>query len=64
MPNSNDNQDLEQGNESRNNHPGINKDKKENHQEDENNFTSDNLKGKKVDADPLKESEKPADVDV
>ena len=30
--------------------------------QDENNFTSDNQKGKKVDGDPEKESDKPAEV--
>jgi hypothetical protein len=58
MPNSNDNQDLEQDKKEDQNESQ----KKEGDLKDANNFTSDNLKGKKVDADPSKESEKPADV--
>lgn len=61
MPNSTDNQDLKQDDDVKNK-GGSNEKGKQNAQGDENNFTSDNLKGKKVDADPSKESDKPADV--
>jgi hypothetical protein len=59
MPNSNDNQDLEQDKVKDNQKDQGNK---EGDLKDAGNFTSDNQKGKKVDADPTKESEKPADV--
>jgi hypothetical protein len=59
MPNSNDNQDLEQDKVKGNQNDSA---KKEGDLKDAGNFTSDNQKGKKVDADPSKESEKPADV--
>ena len=61
MPNSNDNQDLEQD-KIKDDKNGLNENVKENAQSDMNQFTSDNLKGKKVDADPEQESDKPADV--
>ncbi|HEX8334363.1 MAG TPA: hypothetical protein VF622_17200 [Segetibacter sp.] len=61
MPNSNDNQDLEQD-KVKDDKNGLNENVRENAQSDMNQFTSDNLKGKKVDADPEQESDKPADV--
>ena len=57
MPVSNDNQDFGQSDEK--NKPNI---QEQSQQGDENNFTSDDLKGKKVDADPEQESDKPADA--
>jgi hypothetical protein len=61
MPVSNDNQDYgekdKQNSANRANTPANQKVPGE-----ENLLTSDDLKGKKVDADPEKESEKPADV--
>lgn len=68
MPNSTDNQDFTD------NTPPSGKNKKpvkenkdhrnlkKSGQEDENNFTSDNQKGKKVDGDPTQESDQPANV--
>ena len=68
MPNSTDNQDFTD------NTPPSAKNKKmakenkgegnvrKSAQEDENNFTSDNQKGKKVDGDPTQESDQPANV--
>jgi hypothetical protein len=65
MPLSNDNQDY--GEKDRKNKTSENKDKgnksdPKNAQADEGNFSSDNLKGKKVDRDPGKETDEPADI--
>jgi hypothetical protein len=60
MPNSNDNQDLKE--QPADKQSTENKGEKAGAQSDENNFTSDNQKGKKVDADPSKESDKPGHV--
>ena len=60
MPNSTDNQDLgEDAKKKETSNPERTKDAS---QADENNFTSDNQKGKKVDADPTKESDQPANL--
>lgn len=55
MPVSNDNQDFGQSDEK--NKPNV---KEKSPEVDEKTLTSDDLKGKKVDADPEKESDKPA----
>lgn len=60
MPNSNDNQDLKQ--QPADEKSSENKGGKGAAQSDENNFSSDDQKGKKVDADPTREEGKPADV--
>jgi hypothetical protein len=52
MPLSNDNQDFGESDE---------KNKEENNKPIENKLTSDDLKGKKVDADPDNEKDKPAE---
>ena len=68
MPNSNDNQDYSpndqndkiSGNPQKATGPAMG-DLPLSSKEDENNFTSDDQKGKKVDGDPEKESDKPAE---
>ncbi len=60
MPNTTDNQDYKQ--DDQNEKSGANENVKEGAQSDINKFTSDNQKGKKIDADPEKETDKPADV--
>jgi hypothetical protein len=68
MPISNDNQDYkndenlkDKGGDSKG-PAGENKGQKNKGMGDENELTSDNLKGKKVDADLERETDKPADV--
>jgi hypothetical protein len=68
MPVSTDNQDYNnaenKGNEEKKsevNGPGGS-DQKNSSPESKNDFTSDNLKGKKIDADVEKETDKPADI--
>jgi cell division protein FtsL len=63
MPLSTDNQDYGQKDKKNEESGNLNKPKNGNtnsSQSDE--MTSDNLKGKKVDADPAEETDKPADV--
>jgi hypothetical protein len=60
MPNSTDNQDL--GEDAKKAEAANPAHTKTPSQVDENNFTSDDQKGKKVDADPTIESGQPADV--
>ncbi len=65
MPVSNDNQDYgEKDNKNKSN--SVSQKSKSSSEtvssDDEGKMTSDNLKGKKVDADPEKETDKPADV--
>lgn len=55
MPTSNDNQDFEQSNEK--NKSNV---KEKSPEGDGSVFTSDDLKGKKIDGDPEQESDKPA----
>ncbi len=62
MPLSNDNQDYGMKDNKDNNSPNKGKSESAPAKEDESKLTTDNLKGKKVDADPETEKDKPADV--
>ena len=62
MPRSLDNQDLPDNPETEKKENDKENTPREKGHEDENNFTSDNLTGKKVDADLEKDSDKPAEV--
>jgi hypothetical protein len=62
MPLSTDNQDYGKSDKKSDPSNKEQSEKAEKNTGDENSLTSDNLKGKKVDADPEKESDRPSDV--